>query len=264
VRRGRGHEARDRSGTRWLHAATLAALALAGCHLDADETNNAFYNWDDRRVHCSIVLDTYARNRLPSIEAGLDRALERGEVLELYAHDPGRTVQWDELEAVLAAIRARGLPYFTYAELAQRTVTPQAGVVLSFDDAYVDHWLAGADLYAQYGARITFFVAYWDELNAERRSSLHELVRQGHTVEAHSVNHLRAPLYVEQNGLTAYLQDEALPSIRWLREDGFDVTTYAYPYGARTSELDDALLVHVPLVRSVAFTWTGIADPCPY
>lgn len=246
-----------------MHSATLALLALAACQHETSDTPNAFYNWDERKVHCAIVLDTYARNDLASIEAGLDRAVERGEVIELYAHDPGRTVSWRELEHVLAAIAARDLPYFTYAELARNTVTPQAGVVLSFDDAYVDHWLAGADLYARYGARLTFFVAYYDHLGADDRAALHELVRLGHTVEAHSVDHLRAPLYVDQHGLTAYLRNEALPSIHRLRDDGFDVTSYAYPYGARSSEIDTVLLRHVPLVRSVAFTWTGVADPCP-
>jgi len=236
---------------------------LAACQHDASETPNAFYNWDNRKVHCSIVLDTYARNDLASIEAGLDRAVENGEVIELYAHDPGRTVQWRELEDVLAAINARNLPYFTYAELAQNTVTPQAGVALSFDDAHIDHWYSGIDLYAQYGARLTFFVAYYDRLGESKRQVLRDLVSLGHTVEAHSVNHLRAPLFVEQRGLTAYLQEEALPSIDWLRDDGFGVTTYAYPYGARTAEIDEAMLEHVPIVRSVSFTWSGVADPCP-
>jgi Polysaccharide deacetylase len=250
-----------------LHAATVTLLLLAACQHDAAETTNAFYSWDDRTMHCAINLDTYARNGLASIETGLDRAVETGEVLELYAHDPGRTITWAELEAVLAAITARSLPYFTYAELASRSVTPSAGVVLSFDDAAVDSWLAGADLYDRYGARMTFFVAYYDHLSPERRESLHELARRGHAIEAHSVNHLRAPLFVERRGLTAYLQEEALPSIDWLRADGFPVTTYAYPYGARTAELDTALADpaggHVTLVRSVSFTWTGVADPCP-
>ena len=38
---------------------------------------------------------------------------------------------------------------------------------------------------------------------------------------------------------------------------------YAYPYGARSDEIDSAVLERVPLVRSVSFTWTGVADPCP-
>jgi hypothetical protein len=242
----------------------LALLGLAACQHDTAGASGAFYTWDDRRVHCAIVLDTYARNDLASVEAGLDRARARGEVIELYAHDPGRTVSWAELEAVLAAIHARDLPYFTYAELA-RGAAPSAGVALSFDDAYIDHWLEGADLYAAYGARLTFFVAYYDRLSADQRAAVRELAHRGHAIEAHSVRHHRGPLYVEQRGLAAYLADEVVPSIEWLRADGYDVTTFAYPYGARTHEINEAVLAHVDRVRSVSFTWSGPAsDPCPH
>jgi peptidoglycan/xylan/chitin deacetylase (PgdA/CDA1 family) len=236
---------------------------LAACQHDTADTPGAFYNWDQRSVHCAIDIDTYARNDIASVEAGLDRARERGEVIELYAHDPGRTVSWAELEAVLAAIAARELPFYTYADFARGTAQG-AGVALSFDDAYIDHWLSGSELYAKYGARLTFFIAYFDQLSPDQRASLHELVARGHAIEAHSVDHERAPLYVEQHGLTAYLSKEVVPSITALRDEGFAVTTFAYPYGARTSEIDRAVLVHVPILRSVAFTWTSIAtDPCP-
>jgi peptidoglycan/xylan/chitin deacetylase (PgdA/CDA1 family) len=210
-----------------------------------------------------MTLDTYARNDLTSVKAGLDRAMRTGEVIELYAHDPGRSVGWDELEAVLAEIARRGLPFFTYADIARHSVAPSAGVLLSFDDANVASWVEGIPLYASYGARLTFFVAFFDRLDDNERAGLHELANAGHAVEAHSMRHLRAPLYVERNGVGAYLEQEALPSIQLLEADGFDVTSYAYPYGARTGELDRALLNHVDLVRSVAFTWTGPADPCP-
>ncbi len=246
-----------------MHGATLALLAcLAACQHDTAATDNAFYDWDGRKLHCAIDLDTYARNDLASVEAGLDRAIDRGEVLELYAHDPGRTVTWKALEDVLAAIQARGLPTFTYADIATGAVTPSAGVLLSFDDASVDHWLDGADLYDRYGARLTFFIAYFDHLGDAQKAELHELAARGHAIEAHGIDHLRAPLYVEQKGLTAYLQEEALPSIRLLRDEGFPVTTFAYPYGSRTAAIDEALLRHVDLLRSVSFTWTGAWDPC--
>ncbi|HEY5951513.1 MAG TPA: polysaccharide deacetylase family protein [Kofleriaceae bacterium] len=238
-------------------------VLLAACQHDTADTPSAFYNWDKRKVHCAIDIDTYARNDIASVKTGLDRALERGEVLELYAHDPGHSVGWDELEAVLAAITERGLPYYTYADFAHG-VPPGPGVALSFDDAYIDHWLTGVDLYTKYGARLTFFIAYFDQLTFDQRASLHELAARGHAIEAHSVQHMRAPLYVEERGLAAYINEEVVPSIDVLRGEGFDVTTYAYPFGARTGELDDAVLEHVPIVRSVAFTWTSIAtDPCP-
>jgi hypothetical protein len=241
----------------------MVALGVLGCQHETSDTDGAFYAWDDRSVHCAITLDTHARNDLASIEAGLDRAVRTGEVIELYAHDPGRTVGWDELEAVFEAIAARGLPYFTYADIAHDRVTPSAGVMLSFDDANVESWVEGIPLYARHGARLTFFVAFFDRLSDSERTGLHDLANAGHAIEAHSLQHLRAPLYVERNGVGAYLDHEALPSIDLLRADGFEVTSYAYPYGARTGELDRALLNHVELVRSVAFTWTGPADPCP-
>lgn len=236
---------------------------LGACHYDADKADGAFYDWDtSRKVHCAIDIDTFARNDLASIEAGLDRAAERGEVVELYAHEPGRTVDWAKLEAVLAAARDRDLTFFTYPQL--RHEAPAPGVLLSFDDASIDAWVQGIDLFAQYQAHATFFVAYFPQLTDAQIAGLHQLAAAGHAIEPHSIKHLRAPLYVEQKGVDAYMRDEALPSIEALEAAGFPATTYAYPYGARTQELDEALLSHVELVRSVAFTWSGPSDPCPH
>ena len=238
-------------------------MLLAACQHDVAGTPGAFYSWDDRSVHCAINLDDYANVDLASVESGLVRARERGEVVELYAHDPGGTVSWEKLESVLAAVVNARLPFFTYADFA-RGIAPSAGVALSFDDTHIDHWLSGAELYARYGARLTFFIAYADVITPAGWESLAELSRRGHAIEAHSLNHLRAPAYVEQHGLAAYVNDEAMPSIEPLRARGFDVTTYAYPFGARTHELDREITALVPLVRSVSYTWSSIAtDPCP-
>mgnify|MGYP001551528316 CR=1 FL=1 len=91
-----------------------------------------------------------------------------------------------------------------------------------------------------------------------------QLAADGHDIEAHSITHARAPEYVESQGLAAYLDEDVLPSIDLLRRDGYDVTTFAYPFGSRTDETDGAILDHVSQIRSVAFTWSGVADPCPY
>lgn len=253
----------DRQVSRYRHVATVALLLLGACHYDADKADGAFYNWDtSHKVHCAIDIDTFARNDLASVEAGMDRAAERGEVLELYAHEPGRTVEWDKVEAILAGARDRGLTFFTYPQLEHEAPAP--GLLLSFDDASVAAWVDGLPLFARYDAHVTFFVAYFTQLTADEIAGLHTLKAAGHAIEPHSIQHLRAPLYVEQKGVDAYLRDEALPSIDALEQAGFKTTTYAYPYGSRTSELDEAMLSHVDLVRSVAFTWSGPSDPCPH
>jgi hypothetical protein len=77
------------------------------------------------------------------------------------------------------------------------------------------------------------------------------------------VQHLRGPDYVEARGMSAYLSDEVDPSIDDLRAQGFDVAVYAYPFGARTSQTDRAILERVQVLRSVVFTWSEASSPCP-
>lgn len=239
-------------------------LVLACCHHDLGEVDTAFFTWDNRQVHCAVNIDTYARVEQPSIETGLDRARDTGQVLELYTHDPGRTIEWAALEAVLAAATSRGLAYVTYADMAHGVKPAGGGLALGFDDAYVPDWMTARDMFMRYGARVTFFITYWDQLNETDRMSLHVLAADGHDIEAHSVKHRRGPDYVEASGLGTYIADEVQPSIDHLVDDGFEITTYAYPFGARTGETDQAILGRVQQLRSVTYTWDSPAiDPCP-
>jgi peptidoglycan/xylan/chitin deacetylase (PgdA/CDA1 family) len=213
-------------------------------------------------VHCAVNLDTSANNRTASIDTGLDRARDRGEVVELYAHDPGVSMPTSRIAYVLAGARDRGLGFVTYADFAHAS-NASAGLALSFDDAFVDDWVALRPLLQYYQARVTFFVCRYRTLTDDQRAGLQLLAADGHDIEPHSVQHFRAPEYVENHGLEAYLHDELDPSIDALRDDGFEVNAFAYPYGARTSELDDAIAKRVPVIRSVAFSYTVVQDPCP-
>jgi Polysaccharide deacetylase len=237
-------------------------LLLAACQHDVAATDGAFYDWSDRRMHCAVDLDASARNDLASVDTGLDRARDRGEVLELYAHHPGVTLSWSTVEHVLAGAKDRGLTFYTYGDLA-RGATAGPGLLLSFDDAWVDAWSTGRDLFQRYGARVTFFIAYYPRYTDAMKAELQQLAADGHDVEAHSITHSRAPEYVEAKGLAAYIDEDVVPSIDLLRDDGYDVTTFAYPFGSRTTETDHAIFEHVRLIRSVAFTWSGVESPCP-
>jgi hypothetical protein len=242
----------------------LPALVAACSQPPLAEIDELYYDWDRRRVLCGANLDDFAGNDIDSVESGLERAAERGEVLVLYAHEPGRTVSVDRVEAVLSAAAALGLDFVTFRDLAARGPA-RAGLALTFDDAHVDAWFDLRELFAAYDAQVTFFVTRFDRLNDERRARLHQLADDGHSIEAHGLRHRIAPDYVEENGLDAYMEDEALPSIELLRADGFDPIAFAYPTGARTGEIDRALLEHVELLRAVTFTVESplITDPCP-
>lgn len=241
----------------------VAALAaLPACHDQIGDVDGAFYDGDGRIVHCAIDLDNTANNDIASIDSGLDRARARGEVVELYAHSPGATVPVARIEHLLAGARDRGLGFVTYSDFARGDYA-SPGLALSFDDTDVRSWLALRPMFLDYGARITFFVTRYTTLSAEARAGLQTLAADGHEIAAHTVQHFRAPEYVEDHGLSTYLREEVDPSIDVLRNDGFEVNAFAYPFGARTGELDEAIARRVPVIRSVAFTYTLVDDPCP-
>jgi peptidoglycan/xylan/chitin deacetylase (PgdA/CDA1 family) len=214
-------------------------------------------------MHCAVDIDASTYNSRASIDSALDRAVDRGEVAELYAHHPGVTVSLDDVEYVLAGAHDRGLAFVTYHDFADPDATPRAGLALSFDDTSVDAWTAARPLFAKYGARVTFFVSHYRDLGDAEHAQLADLAADGHDIEAHSVLHLRGPDYVEARGMSAYLSDEVDPSIDDLRAQGFDVAVYAYPFGARTGQTDHAILERVPVLRSVVFTWSEASSPCP-
>ncbi|TMQ17497.1 MAG: hypothetical protein E6J91_10015 [Deltaproteobacteria bacterium] len=241
--------------------ATAGAL-IASCQQQLSDLDGAFYDGDSRLVHCGVNLDTSANTSIASVDSALDRARDRREVVELYAHHPDDTVPLDKIEHVLAGARDRNLAFFTYADFA-RSSAAAAGLALSFDDTSIDAWFAMRDLLQQYRARVTFFVSRYRNISADQRQRLKALAADGHDIEAHSVQHLRAPEYVEEHGLNAYVRDEVDPSIEILRNDGYEVHAFAYPFGARTGELDDAIAKRVPILRSVAFTYMLVESPCP-
>ena len=233
-----------------------------GCRADLGDLDGVFYNGDGRVVHCAVDLDRSTGNSWASIDTALDRAAERNEVVELYAHRPGLTVPLVTIEHVLAGARDRNLAFVTYADFAGGGGTGP-GLALSFDDSGVSYWIEARPLFQRYAARVTFFVSRYAKMSDDEHGLIRELASDGHDIEAHSVLHLRAPSYVEDHGLRAYLDDEALPSIEVLHDDGYPVAAYAYPFGARTDELDHALGKHVAILRSVAFAVGGASDPCP-
>lgn len=229
--------------------------------------DEVYFAWNDRQVLCGVSLDDDRPDDfvpdLHNLRRGMQRALDRGEVLILYAHRPGDTLSVDRLGAVLALADELGLPFVTFPELAGPSLG--AGLAITFDDASVSQWYAQRPLFDASSARVTFFVTYFERLSASQVQELRELYDDGHAVESHGLNHRDAVDYVEEYGLRAYIDDEVVPSLVAMRQAGFSPTTFAYPFGSRTRELDRAILEHVALVRSISYATRSplIADPCP-
>lgn len=247
-----------------MRIALVAGIALAtGCVTSLPDLDGAFFAWDDRQVHCAAEIDDVSGIGLPEIDAALDRARDRGEVLELLVHSPGVTVGMDRLEAVVAAAHERDLPFLTATDLVNGH--GGAGVALMYDDWHTEEWCASEEVLARYGAHVTLYVARYPTMSPKALAELQELAAEGHDVETHSISHQRGPGYVEDHGLAAYIDDEVLASIDLLQQDGFDIVSYAYPFGTRTDEIDRAILAtgRVRFVRALAKTNELRADPCP-
>lgn len=229
---------------RGIAAAVLAVgAALSGC-------TGVTYEWDDRPVLCSQVIDDIT-NHTPwqMVENGMTEARIRHSVLLLHAHIPGVSISTDAIERVLTMAEAHHLAFLTFREL-QAGATPRAGLALAFDDNAIDAWFSVRDRLAAHGAHVTFFVARWYSRSDAERAELAMLAGAGHDVEPHSVNHLHAPAYVHDHGLDAYLADEVVPSIEALTQAGYPpADTFAFPFGDTTDEITAAVLRIVPRVR---------------
>jgi hypothetical protein len=228
-----------------------------------DTTDEIFAQDNDERVLCGLGVDSESI-ALDDIENALDRAVEQQQVVILFAHEPGKTVGYDRIDQILALAERRSVPYVTFPELVSRR--DRAGLSFGFDDFSVEAWFALRDILQARGARVTFFVSNFGELDVEQKAMLHALEEDGHAIEAYGMGHRNAPEYVDTYGLKKYLVDEIDPLLDQMTRDGFTPTTFAYPYGARTSELDQALLERFALLRSLSYLDRSLINsaPCPY
>ncbi len=118
----------------------------------------------------------------------------------------------------------------------------KSGIVLTFDDRFVDQWVQQIPLFKKYDAHATFFVDHFYTLKPAQIAGLKKLQDAGHAIGSHSVNHIKAVDYVRTKGMKAYLQNEIDPSVKRLTEAGFKPTAFAYPSSSRSEEIDTALL----------------------
>jgi peptidoglycan/xylan/chitin deacetylase (PgdA/CDA1 family) len=236
----------------------IAVLLVASCHPEhrADYTS---YAWNDRRVLCSMGIDDIGKSSdlRPRIDHQLALAREYDWVTIFHAHTPGVTISNDMIEHVLATADQDGVGTVRFSDFAPGA-RPRPGVALAFDDDAVDSWLGMRDMLARHNAQVTFFVCCWDGMTDEQRNGIAMLAAAGNDIEPHGAQHRHATAFVAANGIPAYLSQEMQPSldaIAAVRDPG--PTTFAYPYGDHTPEIDEAVLQRVDHVR------TNLGQ-CPY
>ena len=129
----------------------------------------------------------------------------------------------------------------------------KAGVILSFDDAYVNEWYATNQKLKKYSWKGTFFVYRINTLNQSEIEKLLEMQKEGHEIAGHTCTHVNAVLFLTNHSIDEYLNQEIDPMLRLMRFYGLDVSSFAYPYGGRSKKLDAALLEKFTIIRGRAF-----------
>lgn len=127
------------------------------------------------------------------------------------------------------------------------------GVILSFDDAYVNEWFDTNKELKQYGWKGTFCVCKINTLRHYQIKKLLELQKEGHEIAGHGLNHINAADYLRVHTINEYLRREIYPMQELMHFYGLKVTSFAYPYGGRVPKIDAALLDKFNIVRGRAF-----------
>ena len=129
----------------------------------------------------------------------------------------------------------------------------RGGVVLTFDDDYVDDWNKANSILAQYNWKATFFVTHFDKLKPQEIQELKNLQNKGNEIAAHGLNHQHTVLFVKENGADSFIKQEINPMLTLMKNDGFNVTNFSYPYGNRTEETDKLLFQHFNFLRGTTY-----------
>ncbi len=113
------------------------------------------------------------------------------------------------------------------------------GILLSFDDYAVDSWENSLDLLDEHDVDVTFFV------NVSKPSGFcYEAKARGHEIGYHTRNHTRLTELSKQE-----FYEETVADIENFREEGFELTSFAYPYGAYEDWMNVELLKYYDTVR---------------
>lgn len=129
----------------------------------------------------------------------------------------------------------------------------KAGVVLSFDDAYINEWFDTNQKLKQYSWKATFCVSKINTLHHYEIRKLLELQKEGNEIAGHGLHHYHAEKFVRKYGINEYLKQEINPMLDLMHFYGFKVSSFVYPYGGRNEKLDATLLNKFKIIRGRAF-----------
>ena len=136
----------------------------------------------------------------------------------------------------------------------------QSGIVISFDDDFVDEWFEVNNILQPYDWKATFFVTRFNQLSSAKIQKLKDLKSYGHEIGAHGLNHVNATTFISANGTNEYFNQEILPMLNLMNNNDLSPTSFAYPYGSRNATSDNLLLNEFQIIRGTTYGNTNPAS----
>jgi len=115
-----------------------------------------------------------------------------------------------------------------------------SGVLLSFDDFFLNSWMHYFDMFEKYGAKVTFFVQGRPELRGDNSVTLADFCTQamsrGHDIGFHTLSHAN---------LTKVSHDvfinETIAGAQNFKKAGIPLSAFAYPFGMSLPWMNETL-----------------------
>jgi peptidoglycan/xylan/chitin deacetylase (PgdA/CDA1 family) len=123
------------------------------------------------------------------------------------------------------------------------------GLVLMFDDGeYVNNWYRYSYIFDTYDVKCTFFISHFSAeiVGTEKEIMLEDLFNSGHEIAFHSTSHINANTYISEFGMDAYLENEIFNDLGLLNYRGYEVESFAYPFGENSTDVSDSFSSPAP------------------
>lgn len=127
---------------------------------------------------------------------------------------------------------------------------PEGYIALTFDDASIGSWYANLPMIESYGIKATFYISNYHALTVTDKRLLVEMKNRGHEIAYHTTNHKNLLKLLNKEGWDK-VNEEVNTDLLLMRQDGFELTDFAYPYGRHDAALDRALLKTFKTVRAL-------------
>jgi peptidoglycan/xylan/chitin deacetylase (PgdA/CDA1 family) len=143
-------------------------------------------------------------------------------------------------------------------EVNKPVIVSKPGIVLTFDDSLIENWNEMQSSFKENGAVATFFCNRWAsnqnwDLSSEQISILKSFRDNGHEIAFHTSDHLstRDNKYDDEvNKAQSYLDDQITPGVAYMRNKGFEPTSFSYPYISGQPAHDELIRKELPHIRA--------------